>query len=153
VFEVGVSRTDLYAFVHSYCLLYREEEREMNNYCADQGIAVIPWSPLARGLLSGSKNTLRSNTDAAQKRWFGNSPSDAEIIERVAKVAEKRQCSSAQIALAWLYSKPGVMAPICGVTKLQYLDDLILASRIKLSQEEILFLEEPYRARQIIGHS
>ena len=123
-----------------YNLLYREEEREMNNYCVDNGIAVnilgntiynifimvislqiIPWSPLARGILSCKKGSLRSSSDAAQKRWFGSTPEDAEIADRVRRIAEKRGggCTPSQVALAWLLSKPGVIAPICGINRIE----------------------------------
>ncbi|KAJ3279140.1 hypothetical protein HDU76_009612 [Blyttiomyces sp. JEL0837] len=135
-----------------YNLLYREEEREMINYCNDAGIAVIPWSPLARGLLSGKTGSLRSTSDAAQKRWFG-SEQDAMVIDRVRQLAEKRGYSCSQIAMAWLYSKNGVIAPICGINKEEYLEELIVASRIKLAPEEVEYLEEPYQPKPIIGHS
>ena len=90
----------------------------MITYCEDNGIAVIPWSPLARGLLSGKVGSLRSATDAAQKRYFGTEQ-DAMIIDRLRQLAEKRGYSCSQVALAWLYSKPGVTAPVCGVNREQ----------------------------------
>jgi 1-deoxyxylulose-5-phosphate synthase len=105
-------------------------------------------------MLSGKKGTLRGSTDAAQKRWFGDgSVEDKIIIERVRQLAEKKGVSSSQIALAWLYAKPGVCAPICGMNRIQYLDELVISSRIKLTVEEIAFLEEPYLPKAIIGHS
>ncbi|KAI9343339.1 NADP-dependent oxidoreductase domain-containing protein [Zopfochytrium polystomum] len=124
----------------NYNMLYREEERETINYCIDNGIAVIPWSPLARGLLSG------------KKRYFGTEQ-DAMIIDRLRQLSEKRGYSCSQLALAWLYAKPGVTAPICGASREEYLDDLIVASRIQLSPEEIRYLEEPYKPKPIAGHS
>ncbi|KAJ1538647.1 hypothetical protein HK405_013592 [Cladochytrium tenue] len=137
----------------NYNLLYREEEREMINYCVDSGIAVIPWSPLARGLLACKTGTLRSQTDAAQRRYFGNSDQDAAILDRLRQLAERRRLPCAQVALAWLLSKPGVVAPVCGATREEHLDDLILASRVRLSPEELQYLEEPYRPRAVAGHS
>ncbi|KAJ3241524.1 hypothetical protein HDU78_001772 [Chytriomyces hyalinus] len=152
-----------------YNLLYREEEREMNKYCASEGIAVLPWSPLARGLLahpstanSNEKPSLRATTDAALKRWFPKeSEEDGMILDRVAQLAGKRGVGPAVVALAWLMGGgksgvgegKGVSAVIAGCTKAHYLDELVQASRFILSKEEVEYLEEPYLPKPIMGHS
>jgi aryl-alcohol dehydrogenase (NADP+) len=135
-----------------YNLLYREEEREMLPLCADQGIGVIPWSPLARGRLTREWDaaTARSETDS-----FGQSLYAAEdrlIVEQVASVAAARGVPRAQIALAWLASRPAVTAPIIGATKPQHLDDAIAALDVRLTPEEIDQLEKPYVPHRIAGH-
>jgi aryl-alcohol dehydrogenase-like predicted oxidoreductase len=135
-----------------YNLAYREEEREVLPLCADQGIGVIPWSPLARGRLTRDWDTAtaRSETDEFGKRLYRDS--DRAIVEAVAKVAQARSISRAQVALAWLLSKPVVSAPIVGVTRPKQLADLIGALPVKLSAEEIDQLEEPYQPHAIAGH-
>ncbi|HEV7906768.1 MAG TPA: aldo/keto reductase [Pseudonocardiaceae bacterium] len=134
-----------------YNLLYREEEREMLPLCADQGIGVIPWSPLARGRLTRDwdASTARSETDEFGKKLYQES--DREIVERVAEIAEKRGVSRAQIALAWLLSKPVVTAPIVGTTKPHHLDDAVAALSIELAPEEIARLEECYVPHPVVG--
>src|SRR6266567_1053864 len=132
-----------------YNLLYREEEREMLPLCADQGIGVIPWSPLARGRLTRTwdEATARSETDS-----FGQSLYAAEdrlIVEQVASVAAARGVPRAQIALAWLASRPAVTAPIIGATRPQHLDDAIAALDVRLTPEEIDQLEKPYVPHRI----
>jgi 1-deoxyxylulose-5-phosphate synthase len=140
-----------------YNLLYREEEREMIPQCLDQGIAVIPWSPLARGVLAGNrtregeKRTTRSNTDQFTDYLYSQ-PSDFDVVERVAEVAADRGISSAQVALAWLLHKPGVTAPIVGATKLGHLEDALAAEQLELSDEEIKRLEQPYVPHPVLGH-
>jgi aryl-alcohol dehydrogenase-like predicted oxidoreductase len=136
-----------------YNLLYREEEREMMGLCADQGIGVIPWSPLARGRLTRNwdEQTERAQTDEFGKTLYV--PSDQQIVERVAEVAEKRGVSKAQVALAWMLSKPFVTAPIIGASKPHHLDDAVAALELKLTGEEIALLEEPYVPHQIAGFS
>jgi 1-deoxyxylulose-5-phosphate synthase len=140
-----------------YNLLYREEEREMVPFCIDDGVGIIPWSPLARGWLTGSRSregerrTIRAETDA-----FGDTlyvPEDFDVVDRVDEVAAERGVPPAQIALAWLLHKPGVTAPIVGATKVEHLDDALAACELELSDEEIARLEEPYRPHRIIGHS
>jgi len=132
-----------------YNLLYREEEPEMIPLCLDQGVGIIPYSPLARGLLAGSRGrdgtrrTIRAESDPVQDSLYGQ-PGDAEVIERVATVAAVRDVPPAQLALAWLLHKPAVTAPIVGVTKPAQLDDAIAATTLALSAEEISLLEEPY---------
>jgi aryl-alcohol dehydrogenase-like predicted oxidoreductase len=141
-----------------YNLVYREEEREMIPQCIDQGVAVLPWSPLARGLLAGTRTregerlTTRARTDP-----FGDSlyspELDFAVVDRVAEVAGARDVPAAQVALAWLLHKPGVTTPIVGATKLQHLDDAVAAEKLALDADEIVQLEEPYVPHSIAGHS
>jgi 1-deoxyxylulose-5-phosphate synthase len=135
-----------------YNLLYREEEREMLPLCADQGIGVIPWSPLARGRLTRDWDaaTARSETDGFGQRLYA--AEDRLIIEQVARVAEARGVPRAQIALAWLASRPAVTAPIVGTTRPQHLDDAIAAIDVRLTPDEISQLEKPYVPHRIAGH-
>jgi len=134
-----------------YNLLNREEEREMLPLCADQGIGVIPWSPLARGRLTRDleATTSRSETDAFGRTLY--SDDDASIIEAVRSIAESRGISRAQVALAWILSKPGITAPIIGATKTQHLDDAIAAVDVTLTDDEIAALEKPYSPRPVVG--
>ncbi|HEU5301289.1 MAG TPA: aldo/keto reductase [Acidimicrobiia bacterium] len=140
-----------------YNLIYREEEREMIPQCLDQGVGVIPWSPLARGMLAGNrtrggeKRTTRSETDAFTDFLY-NQPTDFDVVDRVAEVAKERGVSPAQVALAWLLHKPGVTAPIVGATKITHLEDAIAAEQLELSAEEIARLEEPYVPHPVLGH-
>ena len=141
-----------------YNLVYREEEREMIPLCVDQGIGLIPWSPLARGFFAGNRKrggggeTTRANNDP-----FGTSlyfrDEDFVVAERVAEIARECGVTGSQLALSWILSKPYVTAPIIGATKLDHLDQAIAALDIKLSEEEIQRLEEPYRPHPILGHS
>ena len=135
-----------------YNLLYREEEREMLPLCADQGIGVIPWSPLARGRLTRDWDavTARSETDPFGQSLYA--AEDRQIVEQVARVAAARGVSRAQIALAWLISRPAVTAPIIGATRPQHLDDAIASLGIRLTPEEIDQLEKPYVPHRIAGH-
>jgi aryl-alcohol dehydrogenase-like predicted oxidoreductase len=134
-----------------YNLLYREEEREMLPLCADEGIGVIPWSPLARGRLTRDwdAETARSETDAFGQSLYA--AEDRQIAEQVAKVAGSRGVSRAQIALAWVAGRPGVTAPIVGATKPQHLDDAIAALGIQLTAGEIEQLEQPYVPHRVAG--
>ena len=135
-------------------LLYREEEREMLPLCAAEGIGVIPWSPQARGRLTRDWNVIstRSETDEAVDRLFAKTAeADKKVTDRVAEVAAARGVSRAQIALAWLLAKPVITAPIVGATKLQHLDDAIASVRVKLSNDEIASLEEPYVPHAVVG--
>lgn len=140
-----------------YNLLYREEEREMVPLCADQGVGLIPWSPLARGFLAGNRSraekreTIRAKSDAFAQRMYYEDD-DFRVVDAVTAVAEKRGVPNAQIALAWLLSQPTVTAPIVGVTKMSHLEDAIKAVEIDLTTEEIAALEEPYRPHPILGH-
>ena len=140
-----------------YNLLYREEEREMIPQCIDQGVGVIPWSPLARGVLAGNrtregeKRTTRSETDAFTDFLY-NQPTDFDVVDRVVEVAGELEVAPAQVALAWLLQKPGVTAPIIGATKPHHLEDAIAAEQLRLTDEEISRLEEPYLAHPVAGH-
>jgi aryl-alcohol dehydrogenase-like predicted oxidoreductase len=138
-----------------YNLLYREEEREMMPLCEDQGIGVIPWSPMARGKLTRDweETTPRSGTDEFGKTLYtSNEASDREIVDRVRKTAEARGVSRAQVALAWMLHKPFVTAPIIGATKAHHLEDALAALELSLSDEEIAELEAPYTPRAVSGH-
>jgi 1-deoxyxylulose-5-phosphate synthase len=136
-----------------YNLLNREEEREMLPLCADQGVAVIPWSPLARGRLTRDWDdvTERSQTDEFGRTLYDTSDADRVVAERVAKVAQERGVPRAQVALAWLYAKPVVTAPIVGATKPHHLEDAVAAVELQLTPEEIAQLEEPYVPHDIAG--
>ena len=143
-----------------YNLVYREEEREMIPLCIDQGLAVIPWSPLARGFLTGTRkrgsgektgDTARATNDTfAQDMYYAED--DFVIADTVAAVAKQRGVTPAQVALAWILQAPGVTAPIVGATKPQHLKDLIAAVDLKLSPEEVAALEKPYKPHRILGH-
>jgi aryl-alcohol dehydrogenase-like predicted oxidoreductase len=140
-----------------YNLVYREEEREMIPQCIDQGVAVLPWSPLARGLLAGNRTREGERlTTRAQTDRFGDSlytpDVDFAVVDRAAEVAEGRGVSTAQVALAWLLHKPGVTAPIVGATKLEHLDDAVAAEQLSLSDDEIARLEERYVPHAVSGH-
>jgi len=136
-----------------YNLIYREEEREMIPLCIDQGIAVIPWSPLARGFLAGNRKreTDRAKTDDLAQEFYV-AESDFTIADRVSELAKRRSVSPAQIALAWILRKPGVTAPIVGASKLGQLDESVAALEIQLDESELQFLEEPYQPHPVIGH-
>jgi aryl-alcohol dehydrogenase-like predicted oxidoreductase len=135
-------------------LLYREEEREMLPLCAAEGIGVIPWSPQARGRLTRDWDytSIRTETDDAHQRLFGKSEeADRRVVDRVAEVAAARGIPRAQVALAWLLSKPVITAPIVGATKLHHLDDALASVNVKLSADEITSLEEPYVPHPVVG--
>ncbi|MBW3637030.1 MAG: aldo/keto reductase [Armatimonadetes bacterium] len=134
-----------------YNLLYREEEREMVGLCVDQGIGVIPWSPLARGRLTRDwdETSERAQTDEFGKTLY--SPSDRQIVQKVAEVAQQRGVPKAQVALAWMLSKPFVTSPIIGASKPHHLDDAVAALELKLTQEEIAVLEESYLPHAVAG--
>jgi aryl-alcohol dehydrogenase-like predicted oxidoreductase len=140
-----------------YNLVYREEEREMLPLCQDQKIAVIPWSPLARGLLTGKRvkdggETARARTDGFGKRLYSQDE-DFAIARRVDEVAEARGIPSAQVALAWMLGKPGITSPIIGATKMQHLEDAVAALSVQLSAEEVGRLEELYIPHPVLGFS
>jgi 1-deoxyxylulose-5-phosphate synthase len=141
-----------------YNLVYREEEREMLPLCREEGIGVIPWSPLARGFLAGNRRredrgeTVRAKTDGfAHDLYYADG--DFAIADRVGELAARRGVKPAQVALAWLLAKPGVTAPIVGASKLTQLDEAVAALAIRLDAEEIASLEAPYRPHAILGHS
>ena len=139
-----------------YNLVYREEEREMIPLCIDQGIGVIPWSPLARGLLAGNRErggerrTVRAGNDPFADALY--SDDDFDVVDAVRAVAAERGVPAAQVALAWLLGKPGVTAPIVGATKLAHLEDALAAIELRLTESELARLEAPYRPHAISGH-
>ena len=141
-----------------YNLIYREEEREMMPLCLDEGIGVIPWSPLARGILAGTRksledhsSTVRAGSDTYGHDLYGG-PGDWEIVEAVRATARERGVSPAEVSLAWLHSRPGVTAPIVGATKLEHLDAAVRSLDLKLEPEEMERLEAPYRPHEVRGH-
>ncbi len=140
-----------------YNLLYREEEREMIPQCLDQGVGILPWSPLARGWLAGTRTreggraTRRAETDAFQDQLYGR-PEDFDVVDRVAEVAGERGLPPAQVALAWLLHRPGVTSPIVGATKPGHLEDALAATEVALSPDELARLEEPYVTHPVLGH-
>jgi aryl-alcohol dehydrogenase-like predicted oxidoreductase len=140
-----------------YNLLYREEEREMIPQCLDHGIGVIPWSPLARGVLTGNRTrdgerrTTRSGTDPFTDYLYSH-PADFDVVDRVAEVAGERGVPPAQVALAWLLHKPGVTAPIVGATKIAHVEDALAAEKLALTADEVTRLEEPYVPHPVLGH-
>jgi aryl-alcohol dehydrogenase (NADP+) len=141
-----------------YNLAYREEEREMIPFCREEGIGLIPWSPLARGLLSGNRTldgqakTLRAATDDFAKKLY-YSAGDFLIADRVAELAAKKDITPSQLALGWLLNKPAVVAPIIGTSKPTQLEEATKALSVTISTEEEKFLEEPYQPHTILGHS
>lgn len=138
-----------------YNLIYREEEREMIPLCMDQKIAVIPWSPLARGLLTGKRSMERNETTRAKTDEFGKklySDSDFEIVNRLTEVSTQRGLPDAQVALAWMLSKPAITAPIIGASKPGHLEDAVAALSVKLTHDEISLLEELYQPHPVSGH-
>ena len=152
-----VAKTPFVSMQNHYNLVYREEEREMIPQCIDQGVGVLPWSPLARGLLAGTRTregdrlTTRAKTDS-----FGDSlytpELDFAVVDRAAEVAAARGVAQAQVALAWLLHKPGVTAPIVGATKIEHIEDALAAEQLTLTDAEIAQLEEPYVPHAISGH-
>jgi 1-deoxyxylulose-5-phosphate synthase len=135
-------------------LLYREEEREMLPLCREEGIGVIPWSPLARGRLTRDwdETSARSETDEFGRGLYAETAdADRRVVERLAAVAAKRGVPRAQLALAWVLHKPGITAPIVGATKMEHLDDAVAALSIRLAPEEIAALEEPYVPHAVVG--
>lgn len=141
-----------------YNLVYREEEREMNPFCLAEGVGCIPWSPLARGFLTGNRKrgdsapTTRAETDDfAHKMYYQDA--DFDVVDRVVELANQQGVQPAQIALAWLLHQPVVTAPIIGATKMYQLEEAVAAADLKLSPDDIAYLEEPYQAHPILGHS
>jgi len=139
-----------------YNLVYREEEREMIPLCREEGVGLIPWSPLARGRLAGttgspSQGTTRADSDTYAVDLY-DSPSDLKVIEAVRKVAGELGALPSEVALAWLFSKPDVAAPIVGATKIEHLESAVRALDVKLSEEQIRDVEEPYQPHAVRGH-
>jgi len=149
--------TPFVAMQDHYNLLYREEEREMIPQCLDQGVGILPWSPLARGWLAGTRTregerrTTRAETDAFQDQLYGR-PEDFDVIDRLVEVAEEVGAKPVQVALAWLLQKPGVTAPIVGATKDGHLEDALAAAELRLTADQVVRLEDPYRPHPILGH-
>jgi aryl-alcohol dehydrogenase-like predicted oxidoreductase len=153
----AVAATRFVSMQNHYNLIYREEEREMIPQCIDQGVGVIPWSPLARGVLTGNRTRSGEKlTKRAQTDGFGDSLYDPEVdfdvVERATEVAEARGVATAQVALAWLLHKLGVTAPIVGATKLEHLEDALSAEQLSLSEDEVERLEELYVPHAVAGH-
>lgn len=141
-----------------YNLVYREEEREMIPLCLDQGVGLVPWSPIARGFLSGNRlpegfgETARAKTDDyAQNMYFGKG--DFAVVDRVKDLASRTGNTASQIALAWLRHKPGVISPIIGASKMPHLEEAVSSLEIELSTQELAFLEELYSPHPVLGHS
>jgi len=140
-----------------YNLCYREEEREMMPLCHDQGIGLLPWSPLAKGFLSGKykreekPNSMRFKSDELLGERFFR-PEDFDVVERLEEVAKEKAVSPAQVAVSWLLHK-GVTAPIVGPTKLEHVEEAVAAIDVKLSEDDMRRLEEPYRPHRVIGHT
>ena len=140
-----------------YNLMYREEEREMIPFCVEEGIGLIPWSPLARGYLTGSRQrsetaqTSRATSDAFADSMYG-SDADFEVVERLLEVARDLGVKPVQLALAWLLHKPGVVSPIIGSTKLAHLEEAVGATDLKLGDDIMQRLEEPYQPHTVLGH-
>lgn len=144
-----------------YNLLYREEEREMIPLCLHEGVGLVPWSPLARGLLTRPKpadaavrndQTPRSASDTYSPRLYDD-PCDWDIVDAVERLARDRGTSMAEVALAWLLSRPGVVAPIVGATKLDHLDSAARALEVRLSDAEVAALDAPYKPHAVRGHT
>jgi aryl-alcohol dehydrogenase-like predicted oxidoreductase len=153
----GVALTPFVSMQNHYNLIYREEEREMIPQCLDQGIGIVPWSPLARGLLARSaasseeRATTRGRSDPFRDSLY-KPELDVPVIERLGEVAGEAGVSPSQVALAWLLHKPGVTAPIVGATKLEHLEDALAAAELDMSAEDMLRLEEPYVPHPVLGH-
>lgn len=137
-----------------YNLIYREEEREMLPLCRSEGIGVLPWSPLARGVLAGRRQTVRAGSDGQIGALYGDSGDrDAMVVDAVAAIARERGLPMAQIAYAWAASRPGITAPLVGISRMEQFDDAIAALEIDLTAAEVAALEAPYRAKPVSGHS
>ncbi|BDC48296.1 aldo/keto reductase [Bryobacterales bacterium F-183] len=154
--KMGVTRFS--TMQNHYNLVYREEEREMLPLCREEGIGVIPWSPLARGFLAGNRTksdhgeTSRAKTDDfAHKLYYQDS--DFSVVDRVTEIANLRGVSNAQVALAWVLAQPGITAPIVGASKMKHLEDTIAALSVKLTDQEQASLAAPYTPHLVLGHS
>jgi aryl-alcohol dehydrogenase (NADP+) len=141
-----------------YNLVYREEEREMISLCRAEGVGLIPWSPLARGFLAGTRSrekygeTTRAKTDDIAHNLYYQE-TDFDIVDRVVELAEQKGVKPVQVALAWLLHQPGITAPIIGATKMNHLEEAVATLEVELTAEEITVLEEPYQPHPILGHS
>jgi len=153
--ELGLRR--FVAMQNHYNLIYREEEREMIPLCREEGIGLIPWSPLARGFLAGNRRpedrgeTLRAKTDDyAHKLYYQES--DFAVVDRVSEIARQRGVSNMQVALAWVLAQPGITAPIIGASKMEHLEEAVGALDLKLEEDELKALAEPYQPHPVLGH-
>ncbi|NDJ79307.1 MAG: aldo/keto reductase [Chloroflexi bacterium] len=150
--------TRFVAMQNHYNLIYREDEREMIPLCIDEGIGILPWSPLARGFLTGNRHreksavTTRSQTDDMAHAMYYQGH-DFDVVDRVVELAEKNGHSPAQIALAWMLHKPGITSPVIGATKMHHLEEAVAAVQILLSEADLAYLEAPYQPHTILGHS
>jgi aryl-alcohol dehydrogenase (NADP+) len=153
--EMGLTR--FVSMQNHYNLIYREEEREMLPLCREEGIAVIPWSPLARGFVMGNRrredygDTVRAKTDTFGQDMYYQ-PCDFDVVDRITEVARKRGVSNAQVALAWMLQQPGVTAPIIGASKMRHLEEAVAALELKLDDAELKALAEPYQPHRVLGH-
>jgi len=149
--------TKFVSMQNHYNLVYREEEREMIPLCLDMGVGILPWSPLARGVLTGTRtregerHTTRAGSDQFTDYLY-NQPTDFDVVDRVAQVAAARAVPQAQVALAWLLQRPGVTAPIVGSTRASHIADALQAEELTLSDDEMARLEEPYVPHPVLGH-
>ena len=154
----ALALTRFVSMQNHYNIIYREEEREMMPLCREEDIAVIPWSPLARGFVTGNRrkqdfgDTVRARTDEYAQRLYYQE-SDFTVVEHITQIARKRGVSNAQIALAWLLQQPGVTAPIIGASKMPHLEDAVAALKLKLDAEELELLNSAYAPHPILGHS
>ena len=152
-----IAPTRFVSMSNHYNLVYREEEREMIPLCRDQGVAVLPFSPLARGLLTGTRDrdggrrTVRAGDDPLADANYEDG--DFDVVDAVRAVAAERGVPPARVALAWLLGRPGVTAPIVGATRVSHMDDAVAAVDLTLTEEERARLEAPYRPHRVIGHS
>jgi aryl-alcohol dehydrogenase-like predicted oxidoreductase len=153
--EMGLTR--FVSMQNHYNLIYREEEREMLPLCREEGVAVIPWSPLARGFVTGNRrredygDTVRAKTDTFGQDMYYQ-PCDFDVVDRITEVARKRGVSNAQVALAWILHQPGVTAPIIGASKMPHLEEAVAALELKLDDAELKALAEPYQPHRVLGH-
>jgi 1-deoxyxylulose-5-phosphate synthase len=151
--------TPFVSMQNHYNLVYREEEREMIPQCIDQGVGVLPWSPLARGLLAGNRTrqgdklTSRSQTDAFSDALYDYDDADFAVVDRVVEVAGELHVPQAQVALSWLIHQPGVTAPIVGATDPSHIQDAIAAEQLALDADAITRLAQPYRPHRVLGHA
>ena len=146
--------TKFVSMQNHYNLIYREEEREMLPLCREMGIAVTPWSPLARGVLTGSRKnqTIRATTDTPAHSWYNHQAQEDAIVAAVEQVASARGIPPAHVALAWVCSREGITSPIVGASKTHHLDDAVAALSLRLSEEDVGILQAPYYPRELAGH-
>ena len=146
-----LGRARFVSMQNHYNVVYREEEREMLPLCREEGVGVIPFSPMARGFVSGKGETVRSQTDELTQKYYG--PGDHAVVGAITAIAKARDVSNAQIALAWLLHQPGVTAPIIGASKPHHLEEAVAALQLKLTADELQALAAPYQPHCILGHA